>query len=397
MKKGHLALLSLLCLFSVCTLSGLLIFAFNQQQNKASTQTAANAEASLPTPMPEDTAASPEVTMAPSPEPTVAPTPTAVPQPSVVLGFAGDVNLDEASDPVKKYTQEAKGILGLFSQILVDEMNQADLMMVNNEFTYSTRGTKANNKSFTFRANPERVNILKEMGVDLVSLANNHSMDYGQEAFIDTLSTLDNAGIAYVGAGEDMSRAKAPVYKTVGDKTIAFVAASRVVFDVSWYATNTSPGMLGTYAPEQVLKSIEEAKANSDFVVMYVHWGVELSIYPEDYERALAQKYIDAGADVVIGCHPHVMQGFEYYNGKLIAYSLGNYLFNDSTRESGMLKLYLDPDGTTRAQILPVMNKDMQTYLLHGEEDKANYFKYLEGLSFETVIDDQGFITEDGK
>ncbi len=350
----------------------------------------------------EGPTAAPTVTAAPSPEatpaaPSATPTPTEAPQTTIVLGFAGDVNLDEDSYPVAKYDAEGKGILGVLSEDLVKEMNDVDIMMLNNEFAYSTRGTEEQNKSYTFRAHPKRVEILKEMGVDIVSLANNHALDFGQDALIDTFSTLDNAGIDYVGAGENLARAKAPVYKKVGSKTIAFVAASHVIFAMDWYAGDNTPGMIGTYDPTLFVESIKEAKENSDYVVAFVHWGVERNTKPEKYQRNLAKIYIDNGADLVIGCHPHVMQGLEFYKGKPIAYSLGNYWFNRSTKESGMLKLYLEPDGSTKVQMLPVMNKDTRTYILTKDEDRKNYFSFMQGLSFDVVIDENGFVTEDKK
>lgn len=399
MKKRNVILLSTLCILTVCALSGLLIYAFDQQH-----QIAARLEEDnnfIPTEAPEDDVsaaeATPTDTPTVTPSPSTTPTPTEVPKEPIVLGFAGDVCLDEASDPVAKYVNEGKGILGVFSEDLVEEMKHVDLMMLNNEFAYSTRGTKASNKSFTFRADPGRVKLLEEMGVDIVSLANNHALDYGEDALIDTFSTLDSAGIDYVGAGENMARAKSPIYKTVAGKTIAYIAASRVVFDMSWYATDTTPGMVGTYDPAIIVESIKEAKENSDFVVMFVHWGVERNTFPEEYQRTLAKDYIDAGADIVVGCHPHVMQGFEYYKGKLIAYSLGNYLFNNATKESGMLKLYLAPDSSVKVQLLPVMNKATRTYLLTEAKERSSYFDYMEGLSFKTVIDENGYITEDSK
>lgn len=312
---------------------------------------------------------------------------------SIILGFAGDVNLDESYYPVAKYDAEEKEITGCFSQDVLNEMQNADIMMVNNEFPYSTRGTKEEDKSFTFRADPSRVEILQKMGVDIVSLANNHALDYGPEALEDTFDTLDNAGIEYVGAGDNLDRAKSPIYYKVADKTIAYVAASRVVFAMDWYASEDKSGMVGTYDPTLILESIREAKANSDFVVIYVHWGVERDSYPEDYQRTMAKQYIDAGADAVIGCHPHVMQGMEFYNGKPIVYSLGNYWFNKSTKESGMIKLYLGEDDSMKVQLLPAMNKDTFTYLLTDTKEKKKYYDYIQGLSYHVNIDENGYLT----
>ncbi len=390
MRKRNLALLAIICTLSVISLTGVLIFAYHRQRvrtNEPPEVSVTPALETTPSPLPQATAS-------PIPTPSTAPSPTEAPKQPVVLGFAGDVNLDEDSYPVKEYDKEGKGLPGVLSEDLIAEMNQADIMMLNNEFAYSTRGVEEQNKSYTFRANPKRVDILKEMGVDIVSLANNHALDFGMDALLDTFSTLDNAGIAYIGAGETMARAKAPVYFTVGDKTIAFVAASRVVFAMDWYATDTSPGMIGTYDPALFLESIREADANADFVIAYVHWGVEHNNYPEKYQKVLAKNYIDAGADAVIGCHPHVMQGLEFYQGKPIAYSLGNYWFNRSNKESGLLKIYIEPDDSLKVQILPVRNKDMKTFLLTEEKDRRSYFDFMEKLSFDVTIDEEGFVTE---
>lgn len=390
MRKRNLILLTIICIMSIIALTGLLVIAFDQQKNRNSVE---NVE---PTPAPTK---APSEAATPIPSPTPSPTPTEPVSRTepIILGFAGDVNLDADSYPVAKYDEEGKGILGVLSKDLVAEMNAADLMMLNNEFAYSTRGVEETDKSYTFRADPGRVGILNEMGVDIVSLANNHALDFGPEALLDTFSTLDTAKIAYVGAGENMARAKAPFYFNVGDKTIAFVAASRVVFAMDWYATDTTPGMIGTYDPTLFLESIKEAKENADFVVAYVHWGVERNNYPENYQKVFAKNYIDAGADAVIGCHPHVMQGLEFYKGKPIAYSLGNFWFNKSTKESGMIKLFLEPDDTIQVQLLPVMNKDTKTYILTKEKERSTYFNFMEGISFDVKIDDEGFVTEADK
>lgn len=414
MKKKNLFLLLLTCILSLTLFACLLVSAFiiqsqrdhkkssaaNQDNTITITQIPISPEATIPTNSPSisDTPAEAEddTALSVTPVPTGEPEEVVVepdPEP-IVLGFAGDINFDEASKPMKKYDSEKKGILGGISEDLINEMNSMDIMMLNNEFAYSTRGTKAPDKSFTFRADPSRVEILKEMGVDIVSLANNHALDYGKDALIDTFETLDNAGIHYVGAGDTMDRAKAPIYFTVGDKKIAYVAASRVVFAMDWYATDTSPGMIGTYDPALFLESIREAKENSDFVVAFVHWGVERNNYPEDYQQTMAKQYIDAGADAVIGCHPHVLQGIEFYNNKPIVYSLGNYWFGGATGETGLLKLYLDPDDTVRVQMIPAMAKNTYTYMLTEDAEREDYFQFISNLSFGITIDEFGFIHE---
>ncbi|MDF2511548.1 MAG: hypothetical protein K0S04_1414 [Herbinix sp.] len=412
MKKKNIILLCIVCILSVFIFASLVVYAFIRQEQKDAGKTGdpqQGQEASDPSEV--DTNENITPTIEPQPTATTAPTPQPTTPPTtapnseltyeiphedsdpIILGFAGDVNLDEAYYPVKKYDAEGQDINQCFSADLLQEMQSADVMMLNNEFAYSNRGTKASDKSFTFRAKPERVQILKEMGVDIVSLANNHALDYGQDALMDSFDTLDEAGISYVGAGENVDRAKAPVYYKVGNKTIAYVSASHVIFAMDWYASDTNPGMIGTYDPTMLVESIKEAKENSDYVVVFVHWGVERATKPEKYQRNLSKIYIDAGADAVIGCHPHVMQGLEFYQGKPIAYSLGNYWFNASEKESGMLKLYLKTDGTVDVQLLPAMNKDTETYLLTDEIEKKNYYNSIKGLSYDIQIDEDGFLS----
>jgi poly-gamma-glutamate synthesis protein (capsule biosynthesis protein) len=412
MKKKNIILLCIVCILSVFIFASLVVYAFIRQEQKDAGKTGdpqQGQEASDPSEV--DTNENITPTIEPQPTATTAPTPQPTTPPTtapnseltyeiphedsdpIILGFAGDVNLDESYYPVKKYDAEGQDINQCFSADLLQEMQSADVMMLNNEFAYSNRGTKASDKSFTFRAKPERVQILKEMGVDIVSLANNHALDYGQDALMDSFDTLDEAGISYVGAGENVDRAKAPVYYKVGNKTIAYVSASHVIFAMDWYASDTNPGMIGTYDPTMLVESIKEAKENSDYVVVFVHWGVERATKPEKYQRNLSKIYIDAGADAVIGCHPHVMQGIEFYQGKPIAYSLGNYWFNASEKESGMLKLYLKTDGTVDVQLLPAMNKDTETYLLTDEIEKKNYYNSIKGLSYDIQIDEDGFLS----
>jgi Putative enzyme of poly-gamma-glutamate biosynthesis (capsule formation) len=382
MKKRNVFFLLIISILTLCAITGLLVYAFIlQEQNDRNRFTSKNGQEQL----------SPTIT----PSEAVSPTPTVTPTKAlskVVLGFAGDVNLDVYNPPIAKYNSVGKDITRCFSKDLLKEMRSADIMMLNNEFSYSTRGTKAQDKQYTFRAKPDNINILKEMGVDIVSLANNHALDYGPEALQDTFDTLDNAGIDYVGAGKNLDRAKAPVYYSVGGRKIAFLAASRVMPAGNWYATDSQSGMVGTYDPTIIVESIKEAKANCDFVVIFVHWGKERNTHPEEYQRNLAKQYIDAGADAVIGCHPHVMQGMEYYKGKPIAYSLGNYWFNDSLKQSGMIKLYLNTDGSVKFQLLPVMNKNTETYLLTDKYEKKNYYNTMRDLSFGVTIDEDGFI-----
>ena len=194
------------------------------------------------------------------------------------LCFAGDISLEENAVTTKLLDASPNGLKDCISPELLKIMNEADVMCVNNEFTYSTRGEPIPNKMWTFRADPSRINYLHEMGVDIVLLANNHVYDYGPDAMIDTLDTLKGAGIEYFGAGRNLEEAMKPVYIEIGGKTIAYVAASRAEkYKLTPQATENSPGILKCYDPELFLQVIREADANADFVIANVHWGTERS------------------------------------------------------------------------------------------------------------------------
>ena len=178
----------------------------------------------------------------------------------VTLAFAGDVLFDDhyaITGSVRGDGDISKGVL----PEVIERMQSADIMMLNNEFAYSDRGAPTEGKQFTFRARPETVQYLSDMGVDLVSLANNHAYDYGPEALTDTLDTLRGAGIPYVGAGREINEARKPVYYIVGDIKIAFVSATQIErLDTpdTKEATETTPGVFRCWNGERLLETIRE-------------------------------------------------------------------------------------------------------------------------------------------
>lgn len=306
-------------------------------------------------------------------------------QEPVELVFSGDILL--SSYVLNNY--ETSGISGVLSEELLGEMQNADLTMVNEEFPFSTRGTQAQDKQFTFRIDPSYVKLFQEMGIDVVTVANNHALDYGTEALSDTFQTLDEAGIAYVGAGDSKERAAQPYVTELGGKTFGFLAASRVIPEVSWNIENQQPGMLCTYDSTQLCEAIRKAKENCDYVVVYVHWGIERENTPQDYQRQLGKAYIDAGADMVIGSHPHVLQGIEYYNGKPIVYSLGNYIFNQEIGSTLLLKATVTPENETTLQLIPAYASGAKTQKMN-EADSAELYQFMEEISFDVIVGADG-------
>ena len=308
------------------------------------------------------------------------------PEEAVTLLFAGDVLL---SDHVLNAYQSGGGITGVVDQNLLEEIQKADLFMVNEEFPFSTRGEAAPDKQYTFRLPPERVSIFQEMGIDLVTLANNHALDFGTDALVDTLDTLDGAGISHVGAGRNLEEAKKPVIVELQGKTIGFLGASRVIPETSWNASSSKPGMLVTYDPSMTIQEIEKLDQNCDYVVVYVHWGIEWAEHPEEYQRAMGKQYIDAGADLVVGSHPHVLQGIEYYKGKPIIYSLGNFVFGSSIPRTALLKAELG-SGQEKLTLIPGTSGAGYTRALTEDGEKEEFYSYITGISYGVTIDEQG-------
>lgn len=316
----------------------------------------------------------------------------------VTLLFAGDIALDDNWSNMNALRGRANGIYDSLSAELMTELQSADIFMINNEFPYSDRGTPTAGKQFTFRAKPERVEILNQMGVDIVSLANNHAYDHGPDALMDTFSTLQGANIPYVGAGANLSEAMMPTYFIAGGMKIGFVSATQIERNDppdTKEATEDSPGVLRTLNPDKFLTVIEEAENNSDFVVVYVHWGSENVYDAEQAQRDLATQYADAGADLIIGGHSHCLQGFEYTNDIPVIYSLGNFWFNSKNLDTGIVKITLRDSAISSYQFLPCLQHDCKTDLLLPGTD-GSYERILgvmAGLSYDVSLDENGFIS----
>ena len=278
-------------------------------------------------------------------------------------------------------------------------LEKADITVANLETPVTTRGEKRE-KQYAYRSSPEALSAFKEAGFDLVNLANNHILDYGVQGLIDTLEHLDNAGIRRVGAGRNVAEAFRPaVIKINGIKT-AFVGLSKVVPNEEWKAGMTKdgkerPGVADTYALKKPLETIRQAKSEADLVVVIVHWGLERQDKPEPYQTEFARAYIDAGADLVVGGHPHVLQGFESYQGKWIAYSLGNFIFtmnpNPATWESIILQASCSKSGDCRLKAIPVRTKLADPTPM-DEASGAQLFRRLTDISFGAVVDEDGAI-----
>lgn len=313
----------------------------------------------------------------------------------VTITFAGDILFDSNYAVMSTMLQNGGDISNAIAPELIQEMRDADIMMINNEFPFSDRGTPTDGKQFTFRAKPSYVSYLDELGVDLAALANNHAYDYGEDAFLDTITTLEEAGITYVGAGRNLAEARRPVYYIIDNMKIAFVAATQI--EKSDYpdtrgATDSSAGVFRCWNGDDLLETVTEAKENSDFVIVYLHWGTENAEDIDWAQEKQAPEVAAAGADLIIGDHPHCLQKIDVVQGVPVIYSLGNFWFNSKTVDTGMVKVALNSDGLQSYQFIPCLQSGCRTTLLDGEE-KERVLAYMRSISGNVQIDADGYVT----
>lgn len=310
----------------------------------------------------------------------------------ITLSFVGDISLADNFDIMPYYDSRKEGVYGILSKEVVDIMTSSDIMVANNEFTISTRGTPLN-KRYTFIADPKRLNIYKEMGVNLVSLANNHIYDYGIEAFNDTLKYLKEYDIPFVGAGSNISEAKKSFSFIADGYKISFISSTRAEKNIiTPGATETTPGVFRCYDNTLLKETIKETKEKSDYVVLLIHWGKEDSHDIEDIIKETGKEYIDEGADLIIGSHAHLLQGMEFYKNKLIAYNLGDFIFNRETKDTGILSVTLDNSGNLTYKFIPCKQEDYKTSLLYNTE-KERVLNNMNTYSINAILSSDGTIT----
>jgi poly-gamma-glutamate synthesis protein (capsule biosynthesis protein) len=310
----------------------------------------------------------------------------------VNLSFVGDVMMDghvETRLREKGYDFPYAHVSSLFQH--------DDYTVANLETPVTKRGTPVANKQYVYKSPPEAIPAMKTAGVDLVNLANNHSMDQGAQGLLDTFNALDQNGIAYIGAGPDADRAYAPVMVERNGIRMAFFGFSRVVPEVSWYAGKNKPGVAVSYDPTRAAEAIRAAKETADLVIVVAHWGKEKVDYPVDHQTELARAYIDAGADLVVGGHPHVLQGFASYQNKWIAYSLGNFIFTRAsepkTWETMVLQAACTKTGRCELKMLP-HHAELGQAVPMNEQDGARLLQRIQAISPNVLIAPDGSVRE---
>jgi poly-gamma-glutamate capsule biosynthesis protein CapA/YwtB (metallophosphatase superfamily) len=291
--------------------------------------------------------------------------------------FVGDVMMDSViADYIREYGVDYPwtDVAPLF--------HEADITVANLETSVSTRGETKKPEGYGFRSHPDTLQGLINNGIDLVSLANNHSLDFGPIALADTTEALTRYGIAYTGAGANLAEAEKLAIIEKNNLRIGFLAYTSIIPDTRWHATENSPGIapLRPEFYERILQTIEKANQNCDILVIMLHWGKEHSNQVENWQRELARQMIDSGADVIVGHHPHVLRAIEFYQNKPILYSTGNFVFlkrDDKAGQTAVFSLRMNKAGFVHGFISPV----------HIRYAKANLLDQSQAL-YPTIINE---------
>lgn len=277
----------------------------------------------------------------------------------VVMRFGGDVLL------AAHYEEDAGADIHRAFEGF-DLFRTDDLSMVNMEVPVTLRGTRQV-KPFTFRMKPAFLDVLTRGGIDVVNIANNHIYDFGRVGVFDTILMLDSARIAHVGAGRNYDEAHRPFLTTIKGRTIGILGYYNG--GEAPAATAKSPGVADRELTT-IANDIRTLKEKADYIIVNFHWGVEKAEKPGNDQRAFAHEVIEAGADAIIGHHPHVLQGIELYKNKPIVYSLGNLIFGGNGRhtyDTGVFEIRLSP-GSAAYRFIPVRVVQWKATLLSGEE-----------------------------
>lgn len=292
--------------------------------------------------------ASPAASRAPSAGPSPArPAPT-----SLTLAFGGDVHFATRLAPLLDRPDDALADLRPY-------LARADLAMVNLETAITTRGREMP-KKFHFRAPPAALDALAAAGVDVVTMANNHAVDYGATGLRDTLAARDRAPLPVVGIGRDAADAYAPAVLDVAGTRVAVLGATQVPdwTLATWPATTDRPGVAVAADPGRLAAAVRRARGDADVVVVYLHWGTDYTTCPNPLQRRTARALAAAGADVVVGAHAHRVQGAGWLGRTYVAYGLGNFVWWRSAlpdAATGVLTVRLEGRRVTAARWVPMV------------------------------------------
>ena len=309
------------------------------------------------------------------PEPITTPEPEPEPEPeesgTVRICIGGDTSIDsEFADFARSRSVDYPW--GDISEV----MNEADIAIVNLETCVSDRGVSEKREGYGFQTPPEMLEGFANAGIDAVNLANNHTRDFGYDALLDTFTNLTDYGIGYFGAGNDLDEAGGLLIIEKNGVKIGLTGANNVTLNRSCAATEGHAGInqIGDPDSESALAYIERLKeydSQCDVLIVFLHAGIEEVFDATSYQKQMTRAFIDAGADIVVGGHPHTLQPIEFYNGKLIIYSIGNFIFwhidDDVDGLTAIFDLTVDKNGYVGLKLHPLFIKNYKVnYLVNG-------------------------------
>jgi len=303
-------------------------------------------------------------------------------QNKIVITAVGDIMLGDlpicngfgVGSTVKKH-----GSKFIFEKIK-DELS-GDIVFGNLEAVLSNENKNIFSiKSMSLRGSPKSIEGLKYAGFNILSLANNHSLEHGYEALYDTIDLLNNNDIMPIGVGREKEIARKPTVFNIKTKKIAFLSYCLRPDETAYRSIKNK---------EDILDDIEDIRRDVDHIILSLHWGDEFVQFPAPWQIDFAHKLIDNGVSIIIGHHPHVLQGIEMYNGGIIAYSLGNFVFDmwhEEEKIGGILKMYLGEDVrydfiktyiNNQFQPIPMKNADLPEVRKMDEEEYRESVNYL--------------------
>ncbi|GAB2823122.1 hypothetical protein GCM10022221_21480 [Actinocorallia aurea] len=294
---------------------------------------------------------------------------------AVTLAFGGDVHFE---DYLRARLATPKTALGPIAATL----RKADFAMVNLETAITEGGSPAPGKEFTFRAPPTAFKALRAAGVDAVSMANNHGMDFMEEGLADSLKAIKKSKFPTVGIGKDADEAYAPYRTEIKGNKIAVLGATQVLDDhliAAWTATDEKGGLASAKDVDRMVEAVKAARKGSDLVVVYLHWGQEMASCPLPRQEELADQLVEAGADVIVGGHAHVPLAGGYLRGRYVHYGLGNFVFssaNGATAASGVLVLKTKGRKVLNASWKPARISSGLPIALKGAAAKAELARW---------------------
>ena len=294
------------------------------------------------------------------------PTPT-----DVTLAFAGDVLFEHA------VRERLEGDPSSTLDVIADTLSAADVTIVNLETAITERGAPEP-KAWTFRVGPEALDALAAAGVDVVSMANNHGVDYGADGLADSLAAAGTAPLEVIGIGEDDAAAFAPALIDVRGTTIAVLGATDVPDHTAttWPAGPDRAGVASARNPERLVEAVAAASAEADVVVVYMHWGQERVNCPIPEQSELARQLADAGADVIVGSHAHVLLGAGWLDSAYVSYGLGNFVWyhpnSDAEATAGVLSLTVRDGQVVADEFTPTFTEqDGRPRVVEGDAAEA--------------------------